>query len=138
MSKELNELRNITRFDQNRRAGSGVGTHGWWVRFYVEGKRLTQLFSVNKFGGKEKALQAAKTYRDAIEREIRAKQTDHRPNIKTRRNRSGIVGVNRDPMGTGIGANLLFNVWGYCLGSPYVPMEEVPEGGYWKDLSDEP
>ncbi len=41
---------------------------------------------------------------------------------------TGIVGVNRDPMGTGIGANLLFNVWGYCLGSPFTPASEVPEG----------
>jgi phosphoribosylformylglycinamidine synthase len=39
---------------------------------------------------------------------------------------TGIVGVNRDPMGTGIGANLLYNVWGYCLGSPFVANEEVP------------
>ncbi|MGL4853772.1 MAG: AIR synthase-related protein [Lentisphaeria bacterium] len=41
---------------------------------------------------------------------------------------TGIVGVNRDPMGTGIGANLLFNVWGYCLGSPFTPTADVPEG----------
>ncbi len=41
---------------------------------------------------------------------------------------TGIVGVNRDPMGTGIGANLLFNVWGYCLGSPFTPASDVPEG----------
>lgn len=32
---------------------------------------------------------------------------------------TGIVGVNRDPMGTGMGAALLGNVWGYCLGSPF-------------------
>jgi len=31
---------------------------------------------------------------------------------------TGIVGVNRDPMGTGMGAALLTNVWGYCLASP--------------------
>ncbi len=41
---------------------------------------------------------------------------------------TGIVGVNRDPMGTGQGADLLINVWGYCLGSPFTPPEEVPEG----------
>ena len=41
---------------------------------------------------------------------------------------TGIVGVNRDPMGTGQGANLLINVWGYCLGSPFTESEEVPEG----------
>ncbi|MBU0676735.1 MAG: phosphoribosylformylglycinamidine synthase [Verrucomicrobia bacterium] len=32
---------------------------------------------------------------------------------------TGIVGVNRDPMGTGMGCQLLANVWGYCLGSPF-------------------
>jgi phosphoribosylformylglycinamidine synthase len=32
---------------------------------------------------------------------------------------TGIVGVNRDPMGTGLGAGMLCNVWGYCLGSPF-------------------
>jgi len=32
---------------------------------------------------------------------------------------TGIVGVNRDPFGTGRGADLLVNVWGYCFGSPF-------------------
>jgi phosphoribosylformylglycinamidine synthase len=32
---------------------------------------------------------------------------------------TGIVGVNRDPMGTGIGSELIANVWGYCLASPF-------------------
>jgi phosphoribosylformylglycinamidine synthase len=31
---------------------------------------------------------------------------------------TGIVGVNRDPFGTGRGAELLANVWGYCFASP--------------------
>ncbi|MFA5206503.1 MAG: AIR synthase-related protein [Lentisphaeria bacterium] len=41
---------------------------------------------------------------------------------------TGIVGVNRDPMGTGMGADLLLNVWGYCFGSPFTAPEEVPAG----------
>ena len=41
---------------------------------------------------------------------------------------TGIVGVNRDPMGTGQGAELLINVWGYCLGSPFTDDRDVPEG----------
>ena len=41
---------------------------------------------------------------------------------------TGIVGVNRDPLGTGQGADLLINVWGYCLGSPFTDEKEVPEG----------
>jgi len=40
---------------------------------------------------------------------------------------TGIVGVNRDPMGTGIGSELLFNTWGYCLGSPFYD-GDLPHG----------
>ncbi|MFH0924829.1 MAG: AIR synthase-related protein [bacterium] len=40
---------------------------------------------------------------------------------------TGIVGVNRDPLGTGKGANLLINVWGYCLGNPFYT-GEMPGG----------
>ncbi|HPD16432.1 MAG TPA: AIR synthase-related protein [Planctomycetota bacterium] len=40
---------------------------------------------------------------------------------------TGIVGVNRDPFGTGKGAQLQINVWGYCLGSPFFE-GELPEG----------
>ncbi len=40
---------------------------------------------------------------------------------------TGIVGVNRDPFGTGRGAALLINVWGYCLGSPFYK-GGLPEG----------
>jgi len=40
---------------------------------------------------------------------------------------TGIVGVNRDPLGTGMGASLVSNVWGYCLGSPFYD-KEIPEG----------
>lgn len=40
---------------------------------------------------------------------------------------TGIVGVNRDPMGTGMGSELLSNTWGYCLGSPFYD-GQLPEG----------
>jgi phosphoribosylformylglycinamidine synthase II len=40
---------------------------------------------------------------------------------------TGIVGVNRDPFGTGLGADLLVNVWGYCFGSPFY-QGELPRG----------
>jgi phosphoribosylformylglycinamidine synthase II len=40
---------------------------------------------------------------------------------------TGIVGVNRDPMGTGMGCEMLSNVWGYCLGSPFYK-GDLPEG----------
>jgi phosphoribosylformylglycinamidine synthase II len=40
---------------------------------------------------------------------------------------TGIVGVNRDPMGTGKGAKLMFNIFGYCFGSPFYD-GELQEG----------
>ncbi len=40
---------------------------------------------------------------------------------------TGIVGVNRDPFGTGLGADLLVNVWGYCFADPAWD-EELPRG----------
>jgi len=40
---------------------------------------------------------------------------------------TGIVGVNRDPMGTGKGARLMFNIFGYCFGSPFYD-KELPKG----------
>ncbi len=40
---------------------------------------------------------------------------------------TGIVGVNRDPMGTGKGAKLITNVFGYCFGDPY-SKKQLPEG----------
>ncbi len=40
---------------------------------------------------------------------------------------TGIVGVNRDPFGTGLGAHLIANVWGYCLGDPFYK-GELPRG----------
>ncbi len=40
---------------------------------------------------------------------------------------TGIVGVNRDPMGAGMGCEMICNVWGYCLGSPFYE-GDLPEG----------
>jgi phosphoribosylformylglycinamidine synthase II len=40
---------------------------------------------------------------------------------------TGIVGVNRDAMGTGIGGQMLCNTWGYCFGSPFYD-GELPQG----------
>jgi phosphoribosylformylglycinamidine synthase len=40
---------------------------------------------------------------------------------------TGIVGVNRDPFGTGLGADLLANVWGYCFAPPSYS-GQVPAG----------
>jgi phosphoribosylformylglycinamidine synthase len=36
---------------------------------------------------------------------------------------TGIVGVNRDPLGTGMGAKLVTNMYGFCFGNPYYDKE---------------
>lgn len=41
---------------------------------------------------------------------------------------TGIVGVNRDPMGTGIGAGLIFNTDVFCFGPPDFDYDKLPEG----------
>ncbi|HQF23098.1 MAG TPA: AIR synthase-related protein, partial [Polyangiaceae bacterium] len=40
---------------------------------------------------------------------------------------TGVVGVNRDTFGTGLGADLLVNVWGYCLADPRTD-RQIPRG----------
>jgi len=39
---------------------------------------------------------------------------------------TGIVGVNRDPLGTGIGADLIFNTDVFCFAPPDVPDKKIP------------
>jgi phosphoribosylformylglycinamidine synthase len=41
---------------------------------------------------------------------------------------TGIVGVNRDPMGTGQGARLIVNMYGFCFGDPYFSGELLFRG----------
>jgi phosphoribosylformylglycinamidine synthase len=41
---------------------------------------------------------------------------------------TGIVGVNRDILGTGIGAKPIFNTNYLCFGDPTTPAEEIPAG----------
>lgn len=41
---------------------------------------------------------------------------------------TGIVGVNRDPLGTGLGANLIFNTDVFCFGPPDLPNNLLPAG----------
>lgn len=41
---------------------------------------------------------------------------------------TGIVGVNRDIIGTGMGAYPIFNTDVFCFGSPFTDDEDIPEG----------
>jgi hypothetical protein len=57
-------MRNITRFDYGN-------SHGWWVRFYRGGKlAVGKFFSDGANGGKTRALQTAKAFRDTAEETV--------------------------------------------------------------------
>jgi hypothetical protein len=75
-------------------------TKGWYVRVYYRGKTCSsKFFSDKKFGGKNKALNASREYR---EKEIEALKTKHpdydiacRRRVKTTHSNTGILGVSR-------------------------------------------
>jgi hypothetical protein len=88
---ELDEQRNITRMDYPRKGTHGQ-TRGWWVRVKRGKKPFSRLFSDNKYGGAEKALVAAKQYRDEIEAKHGLPEIGF-TTAKTKKNRSGVAGV---------------------------------------------
>jgi len=49
---------------------------------------------------------------------------------------TGIVGVNRDPFGTGLGAELLANTWAYCFAHPGDELEGAPYNSIYGAASD--
>lgn len=89
------ENRNIFRLDSNN-------THGWQVRFIVNGDHRSKFFNDNKFWGRENALLEARKYRDEKEEgvilEREAFESRPRKFIYTdfvANNTSGILGINR-------------------------------------------
>ena len=80
-------MKGISRIDSRN-------THCWFVRVYRDGQVHSKTFSDGVFGGKEKALEAAQSYRDEYER-------SHPPSHESKRlktkppsnNKTGVVGV---------------------------------------------
>lgn len=93
------DLINITRFDQEPRPGKNLGQHGWWVRVKRGGKMFQHFFLDSKYGGKEKCLEAAIVFRDAVKSQfLDHPNTDYifsEDRTPSRRNKSGVMGVNR-------------------------------------------
>ncbi len=77
-------------------------THGWYVRIYANGGVFTsKLFSDRLYGGKQKALGAAKSFRDhnqmvAELQKDKSKYKKKKPfyDKPPKNNSSGVVGVN--------------------------------------------
>jgi len=96
--KELrkDDMRNITLMEYERKDKSGQ-TRGWWVRVKRGENRISRLFSYNKYGGKENALVEAKRFRDKAEEEYGEFQDLGYQTNRTRRNKSGIIGIHKEP-----------------------------------------
>ncbi|MEX0930033.1 MAG: hypothetical protein WD266_02065 [Balneolales bacterium] len=58
MSIEI-DTKNISRIDQPSK-----NTFGWFVRIRRDGNRVSKFFSDGKYGGKEKAIEMARAFRD--------------------------------------------------------------------------
>ena len=93
MAKRRSNRRNkgISRVD----SGS---THGWFVRGYKNGKTHSKLFSDRKYGGKRKAQNLARQYRDELHErlaQIPTKPRVRRIVYRDSRNTTGVLGVCR-------------------------------------------
>ncbi len=96
---EKKDLANIARIDQEPKPPKKTGQHGWWVRFRRRGQKFYHFFNDNKYDGKEKCLEAAILFRDAVKTQYLEDPNTERliagSNKASRRNTSGVVGVNR-------------------------------------------
>lgn len=59
MNRQDNTFRNISRIDQPDK-----NTFGWFVRIRRDGNRVNKFFSDWKYGGRDQALQQARSFRD--------------------------------------------------------------------------
>jgi len=81
--------RNISRIDRET-----VGS-GYLVRVMRKGKRASQFFPDAEYGGKRKALVAAKKQRDLFEQKMRGYTAKQLSQKERSNNTSGIVGIRR-------------------------------------------
>ncbi len=89
-----NSLKNISRIDFKNAAGE-IASGGWEVRIQRRGKRVEKFFADNGFGGRNKALAAAKKFRDEKLAGMKGYTTAELAKRPSKRNSSGVVGVRR-------------------------------------------
>lgn len=72
-------------------------THGWYVRIYKSGKTYSKLYSDNRYGGRDRALQVAQKARLVAIEALKDLPVEPRRRLVTsdRRNKSGTVGVSK-------------------------------------------
>jgi hypothetical protein len=70
-------------------------THSWLVTVQRRGRIYHRHFTDSVYGGKQRALGAAKTYRDGLLASLRPFTRPERCRIRKTNNRSGVSGVTR-------------------------------------------
>lgn len=70
-------------------------TRSWYVTIQRRGRVYHRHFTDSVYGGKSKALYAAKIYRDSLMRCLRPLTQPERSRVKKKNNRSGVSGVTR-------------------------------------------
>ncbi|MGI9518133.1 MAG: AP2/ERF family transcription factor [Pirellulaceae bacterium] len=88
-----NPRRNISRIDMYSASGTPHG--GWEVRMQRRGRKYEKFFADGRHGGRRKALQAAKYYRDELEQRLKPWTVRELSRKPSARNTSGIVGVRK-------------------------------------------
>lgn len=82
----MKDIKNISRIDTG-------ATHGYQVRMRRRKKNFDKFFGDNKFGGKRKALDAAREFRNEIDQQYREYTRKERTRMKEPPPSSGITGV---------------------------------------------
>ena len=77
-------------------------THGWQVRLRRQGKLFSKFFSDGKHGGVEEALTIARAYRNELIKSLPDPVRAGAEGKMTRRNVSGVVGVSRIVIKSGL------------------------------------
>ncbi|MBX3328170.1 MAG: AP2 domain-containing protein [Nitrospira sp.] len=83
-------MKHIYRIDHNQ-----SHTHSWLVTVQRRGQIYHRHFTDSLYGGKRKALQTAKVYRDTLIATLKPLTRLERCQIKKKNNRSGVSGVTR-------------------------------------------
>jgi hypothetical protein len=85
-----NQFKHIYRIDHAK-----SHTHSWFVTVQRRGRIYHRHFTDSLYGGKQKALIAAKTYRNGLVASLVPLSRPERCRIRKKNNRSGVSGVTR-------------------------------------------
>ena len=87
-------------------------THSWLVTIQCRGRIYNRQFSDGVHGGKQQALEAAKTYRDNLRSTLQPWTRQELCSVKKKNNRSGVSGVTRIKVSQKIrGRTLSLHFW---------------------------